>query len=262
MKFTDMNGKQIPTADVGKIVIYGNGKIYYTDERAELKIYAIQQNRYGHDALTDTFGRKLVSVRLRQEPKRALKENLNRTDNYFLRYERKYWPEISKALYIHISEIDAQPLGDVIALENDDERSYLAAARLRFLNGADFEILHYDRIPYDPDFQIPEPDGRWSEHQIGTKDAPCYHIVDRSKAIIRKREEKFIVRCWAETISEENAETICAQAYYTKTEYSPERQRKEQIAEALNAAFGRNKFSLYDIDKLEKVLKTLELKEA
>lgn len=261
MKFTTTEGRQIPTADVGKIVIYGNGKIYYTDERAELKSYELRQNRYGHDMLSTVTDRKLISVQLRQEPKQARKENLNRTDNYFLLYERNYWPEISKALYIHISEIDAQPLGDVLAMEDDEERNYLAAARLRFRNGTEFELVHYDRLPYDPDFTIPEPDGRWSEHRIGTKGAPCYHLVDRTKAIFRKRDEKFIVRCWAETVREENAETICAQAYYTKTEYSPERERKNRIAEALSAELGKS-ISHYDIDKIEKVLKTLELKEA
>lgn len=262
MKFIDMNGNQIPTADVGKIVIYGDGKIYYTDESAKLKSYELRPNCYGHDMLSTVTDRKLVSVRLRQEPKRALKENLNRTDNYFLKFERKYWPEISKALYIHISEIDAQPLGDLLAMETDEERNYLAAARLRFLNGAEFEVAHYDKLPYDLHFQIPEPNGRWSDYRTGTKDAPCYSIVDRSRSILHKDEGKFILRSWTETISEEHAETICVQAYYTKSEYSPERQRKEKIAEALNEAFGQSKFSHYDIDKIEKVLKTLELKEA
>ena len=68
----------------------------------------------------------LESIVLSGEIKRALKENLDRKDNYTLNYKSEFsFRGTCKALYIHESEIQVVDLGDVLAMETSEEKNYL-----------------------------------------------------------------------------------------------------------------------------------------
>ena len=86
------------------------------------------------------------------------------------------------------------------------------------------------------------------------------YTSDISKKAIEKFGERGVIKRWYTLDTIENAEILTAERFYRKFEYSDERKRKDKIAEAINdSGLFRERFSHYDIDKLEKVLE-LKLK--
>ena len=270
MKIYNVNGNQEQTADISKFVIYGHGVKLYEIESEAFKACEMRRNSYGHEEVKEIYGGDIRQITLAQPIKRAIKENLTRKDNYTLNYTPDYckW-ETRKALYIHESEIAVEDMGALLAMETDEERNYLHAVRLRFANPVVFRRLHAEKIPCADDWTLPEG-AKWGSH-YGTEESPCFDTYDNSKSnfpeIMKKKRpnwdpnEKGVVKRWATAETVENAAIICCERYYVKTEYSPDRIRKNALAEALNASgLFRDSFSHYDIDKLEKVF-NITLKE-
>ena len=258
MEIYNINGKQEQTADIRKLVVYGHGVILYEYEQNYFKQYERREDRDGELILSVAYGGELEKITLNKPIKRANKENLNRTDNYTLYYDCDYLREKRKALYIHESEINVIPLGDLLAHKTDEERAYLKAAKLIFKNPVVVKNLHLEHIPCDGKWTIPDG-GKWGSW-YGTAEAPCYDTYDYSKSLFSKKAiEKFgergVIKRWYTLDTIENAEILTAERFYRKFEYSDERKRKDKIAEALNnSGLFRERFSHYDIDKLEKVL--------
>lgn len=262
MTIYNVNGQPEQTADISKLVIYGHGVKLYEIESATFAAREFRTNRHGNKELCEIYHGEPVKIILSKPIKRAIKENLTRADNYTLNYKPEYWHETRKALYIHESEIAVADLGDVLAMETEEEKNYLHAVQLTFANPVTFQRLHAEKIPCDGSWTIPDG-GRWGSG-YGTEDAPQYDTYDNSKSVFREKwakerpgydpDEKGVIKRWYTFETVENAELICAERYYSKTEYSDERKRKNDLADALNASgLFREKFSHYDIDKLEKV---------
>lgn len=256
MYINDKEGKRLPLENVRKFVIYGDGKILFSVERFEQK--EIKPNRYGNEQLSDIYGGEPVSITLSGPVKNARKENLMRRDNYTLNYSPDYMPGwIYKALYIHVSEIAVDDLGDVLAFQTDDEKNYLHAARLTFSGPVMFQRLHAEKIPCGGDWKIPDG-GRWGSG-YGPENMPQYDVYDTSKSPFAARHnippEKGVIKRWYtyETIPT-GASIICTERYYTKMEESDARKKRRELAETINKAAGL-KLSHYDIEKLEKVVK-------
>jgi len=256
MKIYNINGIEEMSADISKIIIYGHGvKLYESRYGSFVESYT-KTNRFGHEQVNEKYNGSLESITLEKPIKRANKENLNRTDNYTLKYYEDWckW-EAKKALYIHESEISVIDLGLIIGMESAEERNYLKAARLSFKHPITRFNYYSERIPCGDDWKIPDG-GRWSEHGYGTKESPCYSLYDLSKSLLNPRDEKGVIKSWKELEKVENAEIIVTEAYYRKTEYSAERQRKNAIAKAINEAkvFSNYTVSHNDIERLETVL--------
>lgn len=262
-----VNGKQQQTADVRQVVIYGHGvKLLTLDDFGG---YDETRGKSGELKISSAYASAPEAISLTQEIKNARKENLNRTDNYFLVVDLgRYYPERGKALYIHESEIAVEDLGDVLAMESDEERNYLHAARLTFAGAVTFKRLHAERIPCGGDWTIPEAGGKRGSY-YGTEEAPCYQIynnADLPASLITRHSmnpaERGVIKRWStlETVNSGATLTV-AERYYTKTLYSAERERRNNLAEAVNASklFGQT-FSHYDIEKLEKVFGQLTAK--
>ena len=114
--------------DVTKIVIYGNGKKLYEIDSNSFKPCKIIANSKGEDKIEEfSYWYKISDIKFNGEITNARKENLNRSDNYFLSYKREYWQNKGIALYIHESEISVKSLGNILAMETDEEKNYLAA---------------------------------------------------------------------------------------------------------------------------------------
>lgn len=271
MKIYNVNGTQ-EAISPEKIVIYGRGRILYEIEQSNFEVKEISKNEKGEAILRSTYAAAPEAIYLNQPVKKARKENLNRTDNYTLNFSLSYMKNwIRTALYIHESEIAVEDLGDILASETSEERNYLHAVKLDFHNPAVFKRLHFEKIPCDGNWKIPDG-GRWSS-SYGTVERPCYDPYDNSKSPFSAAraakypdynpEEKGVIKRWTTEETEENASLICTFRYYTKTEYSPERIRKNKLAEALNnSGCFKERFSHYDIEKLEKVFNiTLKTEE-
>lgn len=102
-------------ADFEKIVFYGEGTIYLTVDRGWLE-YAAGMERHGADVIRLDLPCDKIA--------RANKENLNRSDCYFMVGRRQYNFDKSYTLYIPIKPED---LGEFLAFETDDRRCYYRA---------------------------------------------------------------------------------------------------------------------------------------
>ena len=262
MKIFNVNGYQEETADVSKLVIYGSGKILYQIEKGSFEQCELSKNKKGELITNSVYCGALESITLSKPIKKALKENLNRNDNYKLNYKPEYFNEIKKALYIHESEIQVVNLGDILAMETKEERNFLHTCKLIFSNPIQIRKLHCEKIPCEDTWTIPGA-GKWGNY-YGTIDCPCYDTYNNSESIFAAKKaakdpnwninEKGVIKRWYTIDTIENASIYATERYYTKTEYSEERKRKNQLADALNnSGLFRETFSHYDIDKLEKV---------
>lgn len=255
-----MTANNIRLDNVGKYVIYGSGKKLC--EFSQFRPYKIRVNRFGNEEINEMpYEYYIKKKTLVNGIKQARKENLNRKDNYFLPYTEKYWSGRNLALYIHESEISVENLGNVLAMQTEEEKNYLSSFRLTFNNPVEIVTYHIEKIVCDGNWTIPDA-GKWSSG-YGTKDAPCYDTFDYSKSIFhqeRGTNEKGVIKRWMEEETRETLSMLTTERYYTKSEYSEERLRKDAIAEALNnSKLFSNHFSHYDIDKLEKILGKLSL---
>lgn len=257
MKIFHSNGEKMLDCEVNKIIIYGNGKKLFEDERGRLATYEMETGKSGAEKLREIYNGGPVELYLVGDVKRAIRENLSRKDNYTMKYYPKYnGGRAETALYIHESELNSfEDLGLVLAFENDEEKQYLKAARFAFKIAPEFQKLHSERIPLaeGESWSLPAG-GRWGSG-YGTEAAPVYDTYDNTKSLWAKRHnaapEKGVIKKWY-TYENAAAPMICAEAYYRKTEYSPERERKMNLAEAINATGAiREKLSHYDISKLE-----------
>lgn len=245
-------------AEINRIVIYGNGcKLF--DRELPLDTFTIEQPDNGEHKLHSVYHGAPVEITLNTEVKTARKENLNRKDNYTLTYTPEYlhW-ERRAALYIHISEIEVTDLGNMLAMETKEEKNYLHAFVLHFNGPVTFDRLHADFIQCDDKWTI-QDGGKWSEC-YGTPEKPCYAPYDFTNSPFEKSRAKgkgVVKRYIVPELIEHGAEIVVTERYYTKTVYSPERERKNAIAKKLNDSgewCDGTKWSHYDVDKLEKAL--------
>lgn len=257
-RYTDNNGNLIPVINnIDKLVIYGNGRKYFEREFG-MDAYEVVTNDSGEKTLRSIYHGLPVAVTLSHEVKTARKENLNRKDNYTLTYtpELFQW-ERRTAIYIHISEIEVFDLGDILAMETKEEKNYLHAFILTFHGPTVFERLHAEYIQCDDNWKIPDG-GRWSEC-YGTVEKPCYEPYDFTNSRFERSRRKgkgVIKRYITPEVIEHGAEIVVTERYYSKTVYSPDRIRKNAIAEKLNNSglWHNETFSHYDVDKLETAL--------
>ncbi len=235
------NGFKAPY-EFGKIVIYGNGVKLF--ERDDLQAYEKRVQSNGAEWLTEVYRGGPVAITLAGEIKRAVKENLNRKDNYILSYPVEYFPrERRQALYIHESEIEVDDLGEMLSMETGDTKYFLHGVRLRFVHPFAVERANIEKIPCLGDWKIPDG-GRWGDG-FGTVEHPQYSIWEKGPGVIKR---------WFSTEQRKNGgEMLSAFRTYCRIEHSQEYERRERIAEKLKAAGLRN-FSQYDVDTLEKAL--------
>ena len=257
-----MKIKNYNIEDVTKIVIYGHGEKLYEIDSNSFKPCKIIASSKGEDKIEEfSYWYKISDIKLNGEIVNARKENLNRSDNYFLSYKREYWQNKGIALYIHESEISVKSLGNILAMETEEEKNYLAAFELTFNIPVVISEYMIEKIICD-NFTLPE-NGKWS-NCYGTKEKPCFDTFDYTNslfAIKRGEAEKGVIKRWMEEKTIENLTMLVTQRYYTKTEYSEDRIRKDKLAQALNDSklFHNEHFSHYDIDKFEKVFGKLSL---
>lgn len=257
-------GETLYACDFKKIYVYGHGEIlcYFTGNSISEKKLTV--NKSGEKKLESAiYDKQIRKIRLSNPVRTARKENLFREDNFTMKYKGEYSFEDGRALYIHESEISVEDLGDILAMETEEERDFLHTYRLRFTNPVTYDLFHYERIPTDDDWTLPE-NGEWSTC-YGTEEKPCYDTYndfnypeDVQKVFASKGRtlSKGVIKRYITVETEEGFEAIVCDSGYSKMVYSVERIRKDNIAKRLNESgeFHSNSFSHYDITKLEKAL--------
>lgn len=245
------NGFKAPY-EFGKIVIYGHGVKLF--ERDDLQAFEMRKQGNGAETLSEVYRGSPIAITLAGEIKRAIKENLNRKDNYTLTYSVDYLPrERRQALYIHESEIAVDDLGELLAMETPDEKCYLHAVRLRFFHPVTVEQLHIEQIQCGNDWTIPD-NGRWGDG-FGTEERPTYGLYDYTDSSVERlrAKGKGVIKRWISNERRESGDILSAFRTYSRIEYSEDRKRRVRIAEKLKAG-GLRDFSYYDVEKLEKAL--------
>ena len=271
MKIYHKNGESLYTArEIERVIIYSNGERLYTSDNSRLECYELTRSADGReDKLRSIYNGGPVEIALTGEIVHARKENLNRRDNYTLAYFADYDKSRARtALYIHASELASfADLGNVLSMETSEEKCYLHAVKIAFARPVVFDRLHAEKIPLkDGEIWSLPAGGRWSS-AYGTEAAPTFDTYDTTNSPFAARKgipaENGIIKRWITRERVEGAVMVCAERYYTKIEYSPERERKNALAEALNksGAFHNQTFSHYDIDKLEGVFGKLSIVE-
>ena len=260
--FKDITGNPLPLdSTIDKIIIYGDGAKLFERE-TDIEAYEITTNDNGEKKLRSIYHGAPVAITLQKPVKTARKENLNRTDNYTLKYTPTYctW-ERRTALYIHNSEIEVTDMGDILSMETADEKNYLHTVKLNFMHPATFHRYNVEHIQCDGNWTIPD-NGKWATGigAFGTEEAPIYDTYDYTDSPFpRSRAKgKGVVKRWITPETIENAEIIATERYYSRTEESPERKRKNAIALKLNQSeeykHSNHTWSHYDITKLESAL--------
>ena len=237
---------------VDKLVIYGNGEILFTKTRDLNKVENAEHKSTGNG--------EIISFNLAKEPKNARKENLNRKDNYFLSYYDTLMKWHRRALYIHVSEISVEPLGEYVAFESKGETHYKDAHKLTFLNGGEIRVLHAEKMLVPDDWKIPEEEAEkgahWSaflgdhdnSYSVPSKESRRFHQM--------KGDKDYNLIHWYYTM-EPLTENYYSSDFYTRTEYSEERKELKRIAAIMTECmYGNDR--VYD-SNVERMLEKLNI---
>ena len=239
-------GAKVTFDNVRSIYIYGNGEIKFSDNNWCFEEYHTSRS----DRYESTYMGKVDEINLSKIPVRAIKVNLSRKDNYFVKQHGRYDFEKGIALYIHESEISVQDDGEKIAMQNENQTCYLHAYTLTFQHGFKINRPHLEKIICDGSWKLPE-NGRWGNF-YGTTENPCFDTFQHDN-------ESGVIKRWRTT---ETAYTLTTKAGpYSRIEYSDECLENQRIADAINDArcFTRS-VSHYDIERLKKIC-DIKLKE-
>lgn len=230
--------------NIRKIHIYGDGEIFYTAERGELEESRVDAK----GRISTVYDGKIRGITLATEPKRAVKLNLSRKDNFYMKYHGDYSWESGISLYIHVSEISAAPAGEFLAFESNGERCYKNAVRLHFNHGATVHRLKCERVPNAGRDFVPPEGCKWSKDYSQNPEKPFYDVFRPIRGV-DESEEPVVVKRW---ISKETiGEILVESSYYTRRETDPGRALREKIADEMNKVLHSNKhLSHYDVEKL------------
>lgn len=241
------NNENYSIENLQRIVVYGDGVILYDNPEGYFQQYNIEGEK-----LKSVYPEKLNTLYLNNEIKKANKENLNRKDNYILKYKNSYSLYSGYALYIHKSEINVEYLGEKIAMQTKTETNYLHTYKLTFAAGAVRDVHHYERFEYDKNFTLPEG-ARWSSC-IGTEKSPCYDSYNN-----RVTGETGIIKRWA--TQETTHEIITTKRFYSKTVYSDDEKQRREYVKLINEkrCFYKD-ISSYELEKLQQYF-DIKLKE-
>lgn len=213
------NNMEYRIENLQRVVIYGDGVILYDNPEGYIQQYTIEGEK-----LKSVYPERINTLFLNNEIKKANKENLNRKDNYILKYKNDYSFNSGYALYIHKDEINVEYLGEKIAMQTKTETNFLHTYKFIFTAGAVRDIHHYEKFNKE-NFVLPEG-ARWSSC-FGTEKNPCFDTYNNYKT-----GESGIIKRWItqETIKE----TITTKRFYSKTIYSDEEKQRREFVKLIN----------------------------
>jgi hypothetical protein len=245
---------RISIDEFSRMVVYDNGKILFEKGRDFDRIGTFEEGKYFYEYFDRIEFFNLPDV------KNARKENLFRKDCYFLRYTDPVFTwERKQALYIHVSCIEFEDLGEHVAVEHDGEKDFHHYYRLHFPDGFRYKHRNYERMNVSDDWKL--PDGATWDHGQN-----CYTPVDkedwnRNKQIAEKHGVPFepynMIHEW--TSEKYGYDVVFPTDKFTRIEYDKARQDRERIADLMNEVLGKYTVSSYKVAELLEKL-TIEIK--
>lgn len=230
---------------ISRLVIYGNGKKLFEKERDLATVST------GNGGTLD----RIVSFNLSQEPKNARKENLNRKDNYYLTYTPEYFRnERRTALYVHVSEIEVENLGEKIHNQHDGETDFIYHYKLIFKNGGTIRKVNFERLNVPDGWTIPEEEQKtgahWSKFLGDYNNAYNIPSERTRKRAVENGLPDFNLIHWYIT-TEPLAENYYTGDYISRIERDDARKDREKIAEIISSClYGNNTVSHYEVARM------------
>jgi hypothetical protein len=223
MKINNVNHEEF-----AGIRIYEEGKVLFKSNRSCMDVHKLNE-----DGTIKNYGsNRVVSFNLENDIKRALKLNLNRKDNFYIKEEIEHdYPTTQYVLYIHASEIEVENLGERIKMQTTDETCYIDTYKLNFKSGYKVEVLHYREVPKDYEFK----NNLEKQNHVKVEDG--------------KNAGKHFIK---EYVVEQHNEAIVTGDYYVRHEYSDFRLKAQEIADDWENILPNARLSHYDIEKLLK----------
>ena len=139
-KTMNIDGKEI-----SKIIIYEAGKVLYTSNCGWIE--GVVKDYINNNT-------EIKSFNLLQEPKKALKLNLERNDNFYMldkqyKIDFPYDKESKYILYINSSEIKVNNTIEKVNYSTKTEVCYINTSELEFLNGFTYRRYNKDTKEYE-----------------------------------------------------------------------------------------------------------------
>lgn len=187
-------------------VIYGDGEIKWETSRGYIEKKGI-------------CGERIKSFNLSTEPKRAIKENLNRKDNYY----------IKGRLYIHQSEVAVLRKEEVVHHETKLDTTYIDEYTLNFIHGYSYQSMVRREVTKDYVFANEQEKKNYFSNKDGTR-----HFI---KEYVNVVENELITTC----------------DYVTRTVKSEKGEEVDKIVEIISKCT-YNSVSRYDVEKMLQVL--------
>ena len=257
--FYNTNGGIMMSGDtINQVFIYSDGVILATLDEITEKNFDTDKKGFITRVNGDVYDGTPEKIIIKGETKKAIKLNLHRKDNFFIKNpDKKYSIDAPYNYYINISSLDNFYLvGDVLAADFNHEKNYLETYRITF-PGVVFRRCKFEKIPCE---NYTLKDGEQFSSCYGVdKNHPCidtYEITKDAIFTLKKHPEKLgekgIIKRWREYETNNNYTMVLTKRCYTKCVKDEYRLNAEKIAEKLNNIFKYNigRFSYYEIEKL------------
>lgn len=229
---------------LGKVVFYNNGnKIEIESYQLDGDVFEVKESK-----ISKVMLKKMTSLDPGSEFKRAVKENLNRKDNYYMTYSEQYYKGKKVALYINA----AFEVEEVIDRQDEKETCYIKAVHVSL--PFEYEETTREELPYNPDFKLPEG-ADW--YRFGENNGyDTYKIIelDAEEFGYKRRTDKglptkYINHLTTETVKHDYH--IFRVGPYTKIEYSETRTKARELAEDISKILYTGKeISMYEMERI------------
>ena len=220
--------------DLGKIVFYKNGT------KIEMQHDFNNVCHIENGIIKSSYLEKILNIDTGSSFKRAIKENLNRKDNYYLTYFPAYSSYKHTALYIYCDFEVSEAIDHIW----ERETAYINAVKVDL----DFEVDVIEReiLPYDPDFRLPEG-AKWHKTFNGdTSYDNSYSVVEDGGRF--HKDGKYILHFTRKT--EKRTSNIFKVGPYTRIEYSEKYKKLRSLSEEIENITGLTNITTTMIEKI------------
>ena len=257
--FYNTNGEIMMSGDsINQVFIYSDGVVLAKLDEITEKKFKQNENGIITELNGDVYDGMPEKIIIKGETKKAIKLNLYRKDNFFIKNpDKKYSIDAPYNYYINISSLDNFYLvGDVLAASFNHEKNYLETYKIIF-PGVVFRRCKSERILCD-DYTLQDGE-TFSQLCYGTdkfhKCVASFEITPddyAGKKCPEKIGEKGVIKRWFEYETKKHYTMITTRRIFTKCIKDDYRINSENIAKKLNEILKNNSchFSYYEIEKL------------
>ena len=242
------------------IIFYKDGETVFTTASRCLCFHDI--DKAGNVYSVSDYDRELIAVNI-TEPHRALKLNLNRKDNFYMKHPGKtYSFDPANDLYIYCGDGGDAVLeynGEKLAFEHDGEKDFMETYTVTFKTGYQYKKYIIERYSMENPLAYALQPGESFGDGYGSKDRPVIKMYDNSDKMDllekihgenAKELEKGIMKKYT-VIETGFAGILITSPYYTRIEKDTARQDREKLAKIISGCLYSGKtVSHYEVENL------------